>query len=309
VSDRDTEIRFAAFARCRRLLQAHGGAVPWGAIQQGFTLEGEHIHLGSTPRGIHRPAQMRRGVLSIKTTKPKLGRTARYDDALSDDGFFGYAFQGDDPGNHDNTALHESFEDQSPLIYFYALVPGVYDILFPCYLTDWNPRALRCTVAVGSAHELEGRPLEIRVAAPPIDRRYTTVEAKVRLHQGEFRELVLGAYERRCAVSNLPIPDLLQAAHIIPDRDERGRPEVSNGLCLSSLHHGAYDRNLLGIDPDGQIVIAPAVLEQHDGPTLEQAIKGYHGQRIRLPRHAEDRPNRDYLAERFEGFRVASDLR
>ncbi|MFB1487689.1 MULTISPECIES: HNH endonuclease [unclassified Thiocapsa] len=304
--NRDAEIRTAAFARCRRLLDQHGGAVPWGAIQEGFHVQGEHIHLGSTPRGIHRPAQMRRGVLSIKTTKPKRGRTARYDDALGDDGDFIYAFQGEDPDTRDNTALREAFEDQTPLIYCYALVPGVYDILFPCYLTDWYPHALRCTVAVGSAHELAGRSPEIRLPAPPLDRRYTTVEAKVRLHQGEFRELVLGAYDRRCAISGLPIAGLLEAAQIIPDRDDRGRPEVPNGLCLSSLHHGAYDRNLLGVDPDGRVVVAPAVLKQRDGPTLEQAIKGYHGQRIRLPRHEEDRPNRDYLAERFEGFRVAA---
>jgi putative restriction endonuclease len=117
---------------------------------------------------------------------------------------------------------------------------------------------------------------------------------------------VLSAYGRRCAISGLPIPDLLQAAHIIPDRDERGRPEVPNGICLSTLHHAAYDRNLLGIDPDGQIHIAPSVLEQHDGPTLEMAIKEYHEHKIHLPRHVEDRPKRDYLAERYELFQKAA---
>ncbi|WP_246156325.1 HNH endonuclease [Thiohalocapsa marina] len=140
------------------------------------------------------------------------------------------------------------------------------------------------------------------MAQTPIDRRYTTVEAKARLHQAEFRELVLGAYDRRCAVSGLPIPDLLEAAHIIPDRDVRGRPEITNGLCLSTIHHRAYDANLLGIDPDGRIHVAEAVLAQHDGPTLEAALKGMHSRQIRLPRHVEDRPNRDFLAERFEGF-------
>jgi putative restriction endonuclease len=297
----DRDIRLAAFAHCARLLRENSGAVPWAAIQQGFSFEGERVFLGSTPRGIHRPAQMHRGVLSIKTTKPKQGRTARYDDALSNDGYFSYAFQGDDPGNRDNTALREAFDDQSPLIYFYALVPGVYQILFPCYLAGWDAAALRCTVAVGDQRNLN-RATDVVVTEQPIDRRYSTIEAKVRLHQSEFRELVLGAYDRRCAVSGLPIPSLLEAAHIIPDRDERGRPEVRNGLCLSSLHHTAYDHNLLGIDPDGRIHIAETVLEQHDGPTLEQAIKEYHGQRIRVPRHAEDQPHRDYLAERFEEF-------
>lgn len=289
-TDRDQEVRLAAFARCARLLREHGGAVPWSAIQHGFLFEGENIYLAGKARGIHRPRQMKRGALSIKTTKPRAGRTARYDDALIDDGYFNYAFQGDDPGNRDNTCLREAFEDQSPLIYFYALVPSVYQILCPCYLTDWDAHTLRCTVAVGSQQDLS-RPAERIVDPRSIDRRYSTIEAKVRLHQAEFRELVLGAYDRRCAISGLPIPGLLEAAHIIPDRDERGRPEVRNGLCLSSLHHTAYDHNLLGIDPGGRIHIAEAVVDQHDGPTLEQAIKGYHGQNIRLPRHADDRPS------------------
>ena len=300
-SDDDT-IRTAAFAHCRRLLRDFGGAVPAAAIERGFEHGGERIHIATRARGIHRPRQMHRGVLSIKTTKPRQGRTARYDDAISDDGYFAYAFQGNDPRNRDNTALREALEDQSPLIYFYGLVPGVYEILFPCFLMDWDAQALRCTIGVGAANELTVAAADHRIREP-IDRRYTTVEAKQRIHQAKFRELVLGAYGRRCAISNLPVAELLQAAHIIPDRDERGRPQVTNGLCLSTLHHTAYDRNLLGIDPDGQIHVAEAVLAEHGGPTLETAIKAYHGRRIHLPRHAEDRPDRDLLAERFEGFR------
>lgn len=286
-------------------MRHHGGAVPWGAIQQGFVFGGERVCLGSTPRGIHRPTQMRRGVLSIKTTKPKDGRSARYDDVVGNDGYFSYTFQGSNPDNHDNTCLREAFEDQSPLIYFYALIPGVYQILYPSYVVDWDTQTLRCALAVGSLQEV-GRVPDQRRPLGLIDRRYSTVEAKVRLHQAEFRELVLAAYEHRCAISGLPIADLLQAAHIIPDRDERGRPEIRNGICLSTLHHTAYDRNLLGIDPDGRIHIADSVLAQHDGPTLEMAIKEYHKAKIHLPRHAEDRPDRDYLAERFELFQIAA---
>jgi putative restriction endonuclease len=236
-------------------------------IEEGFQLDGERLYLAGKARGIHRPRQMQRSVLSIKTTRPRKGRVARYDDSIGSDGYFLYAFQGNDPSSRDNTCLREAFEDQSPLIYFYALVPGVYQILYPCYLMGWDPQGLRCTVAVGSPHELRLSD-EMPWLAQPIDRRYSTIEAKVRLHQAEFRELVLNAYDRHCAISNLPIPDLLQAAHIIPDRDERGRPEISNGLCLSTLHHTAYDRNLLGIDPEGIVHIAGSVLEQHDGPAL-----------------------------------------
>jgi putative restriction endonuclease len=298
----DASIRLAAMHHCSQLLREHSGAVPWPAIQTGFTFEGTRIYLGSTPRGIHRPVQMARGVLSIKTTKPKLGGVSRYNDELRDDGYFVYAFQGSDPSNHDNTALLQSHEDGTPCIYFKAITPGLYQILFPCFIATWNATSLTCSISVGSAAEIT------RAAGPrvsEIERRYTTVEAKVRLHQAEFRELVLTAYQRRCAISGLPISDLLDAAHIIPDRDERGRAEISNGLCLSKLHHSAFDCHLLGIDPDGLIHVAEQVLQQSDGPTLE-AIKGCHKRALRIPVHEEDRPRREYLAERFEMFKRAS---
>jgi putative restriction endonuclease len=64
----------------------------------------------------------------------------------------------------------------------------------------------------------------------------------------------------------------------------------------------AYDRQLLGIDSDGVVHIADYVLDQRDGPTLEKALKGFHKAKIRMPRHARDAPDRDFLAERFEGF-------
>jgi putative restriction endonuclease len=304
MASKDQSIRLAAFTQCARLMQEHSGAVPWAAISQGFDFEGERVYLGSRPRGIHRPTQMTRGVLSIKTNQPRQGRSARYDDALSGNGYFVYAFQGTDAANRDNTCLREAFDDQTPLAYFYGISPAVYQILFPCYVTEWQPTLLSCMVAVGSPYEMNQR--EPDPPAYRIDRRYSTIEAKVRLHQAEFRELVLTAYGRRCAISGLPIPGLLEAAHIVPDRDERGHPEVSNGLCLSTLHHAAYDRNLLGIDPDGVVHIPPVVLAQTDGPTLEKAIKAFNGARIFLPHNHYDRPNRDYLAERFDAFRQAS---
>jgi putative restriction endonuclease len=247
---------------------------------------------------------MRRGVLSIKTTRPREGRAARYDDQVGSDGYFTYAFQGTESDNHDNNALREAFEDGSPVIYFYGVAPGRYQILFPCFVMSWDSATMSCTIAAGGMDEIV-RPNAARVR-DGIERRYTTVAIKVRLHQAEFRELVIDAYDSKCAISGLPITGLLEAAHILPDRDERGRPEIGNGLCLSKLHHSAYDQNLLGIDPDGVIHVAQRVLDQSDGPILEHGIKGYHGQRIRLPRSNDDRPNPGYLAEHFEAFRRVS---
>ena len=97
--DRDDQIRQAAFAHCKAFAHRFSGVVPWSVIEAGFHIEGEHVYLAGKAREIHRPRQMQRGVLSIKTSRPRKGRTARYDDSLGDDGYFSYAFQGDDPGS------------------------------------------------------------------------------------------------------------------------------------------------------------------------------------------------------------------
>src|SRR3546814_10664331 len=83
------------------------------------------------------------------------------------------------------------------------------------------------------------------------ERRYALRTVKQRLHQASFREAVVTAYHGRCAISHLPEQRLLDAAHIVPDKHERlGQPVVPNGLPLSTLHHAAFDANLLGIDPE-----------------------------------------------------------
>jgi len=98
---------------------------------------------------------------------------------------------------------------------------------------------------------------------------------------------------------------LLDAAHILEDRDERGLPEVPNGLALCRIHHAAYDENILGIDPDYRIHLRADVLAEVDGPMLRYGLQELHGERILVPRRDRDRPNPEYLAERFERFRAA----
>ena len=68
---------------------------------------------------------------------------------------------------------------------------------------------------------------------------------------------MLAAYGGRCAISHLPEPRLLDAAHIVIDADEQlGQPIVSNGFALTKLHHAAFDAQLIGIDPDFRIHVS-----------------------------------------------------
>jgi hypothetical protein len=120
---------------------------------------------------------------------------------------------------------------------------------------------------------------------------------------------MLAAYGGRCAISHLPEPRLLDAAHIVMDADEQlGQPIISNCSPLTKLHHAAFDARLIGIEPDYRIHVSDRPLEIHDGPFLELGLKGITGTLIELLRCAgaddNHRTGAAYYGER--GLNTAS---
>jgi len=212
-----------------------------------------------------------------------------------------YAFMGQDPDAADNRWLREAFENGIPVIYFLGIAPGRYQAMLPAFISGWDANALKARVAFGAPDQ--------DVLVPPentFERRYALRAVKQRLHQASFREAVIAAYDGRCALSGLPEQRLLDAAHIISDKNERlGQPIIPNGLPLSKIHHAAFDAHLIGIDPDYRLHVSGRLLNQHDGPMLE-ALKHLKGEMLHLPARAKDYPDRDRLALRFEKFRAAA---
>jgi len=98
----------------------------------------------------------------------------------------------------------------------------------------------------------------------------------------------------------------VQAAHIVGDTDTEGIAAVVNGLALCAIHHLAYDRNLMGIDPQGVVHIAPRLRRERDGPMLREGLQGFHGAGIVLPHRHEDRPDPARLEQRFDVFESAN---
>jgi len=269
--------------------------------------EGRQIPIWNQQRGIYRPAVLgpSGAALTIVTTAPRPGKPAPYDDHIGeDDDWIAYRYRGTDPSTFDNMALRRAGELQRPLLYLVGIRPGIYDPLFPAYIVADDPSTLTAHVSIGApltVHE----PRDVAESVFALERRYHTVAVKQRLHQRKFRELVLNAYKERCAMCSLGHTSLLDAAHILEDRDERGRPEVPNGVALCKIHHSAYDANILGISPDYLVHVREAVLAEHDGPMLRYGLQALQHQRIQLPRAVELRPRLDYLADRFERFRAA----
>jgi len=143
-------------------------------------------------------------------------------------------------------------------------------------------------------------------AALTARRQYVTAVVRQRLHQRGFRERVLRAYQQCCAICRLRHDELLEAAHILPDAHPFGEPVVPNGLALCKLHHAAFDSYIIGVTPDLEVKVRLDILEEIDGPMLQHGLQGFQGRRIHVPRADHLKPNRDFLAERYELFRRAS---
>lgn len=299
----DAALRAAAFEHVRLLDETHDHLTA-ADLQPGFTVQGERIPLVNPQRGIFKPRQMR-FLLSIRTVFPRPGRRVWYDDQrkvheqiYEGDETVDYAFMGQDPNAADNRWLREAFENQVPIIYFLGVAPGVFKALLPSFITDWEPAALRVKVAFGIPFQ---RAIQLPESAA--ERRYGLRLVQQRLHQATFREAVFAAYNGRCAFSRLPEPLLVDAAHIIADKDEAfGQPIVRNGISLSKIHHAAFDAHLIGIDPDYRIHVSERILKRQDGPLLD-TLKALDGAEIYRPSRIEDWPDRDRLDLRFKRFK------
>jgi putative restriction endonuclease len=194
--------------------------------------------------------------------------------------------------------------NQLPLVYLYGIAKGMYLAQWPVFIIEDDPGSLTFTVAVDD-------PLTVDIEATgdkteQARRAYVTRLARQRLHQLAFRHRVLRAYRESCTMCRLRHPELLDAAHILPDSHPEGEPVTPNGLALCKLHHAAFDRNVVGIRPDLVVEVRKDILEEIDGPMLRYGLQDLH--RIRLmvvPRKEADRPSETFLDERYQLFRSA----
>lgn len=300
--DRDMQFRLAVFSHVQQLREKYGGTLPGAALNEGIVYEGVRVPIWNYQKGIFRPAFLRDPGAALTLFSAFNGP---YDDRNDpDEGAFVYRYQGRDPSNRDNTSAIRAFEFRRPLLFIVGVRPGAYEALFPAYIVGADPTELSFRVVIDGVGDI-AIPGEPESTVLEIRRGYRTVAAKKRIHADQFRWMVLGAYREQCAMCRLRHEKLLDAAHILPDSDPRGSPTLPNGLSLCKIHHTAYDVGILGIDPMYQIHLRQDILDEHDGPMLRHGLQKMHGECIYTPRSEAKKPNREFLAERFEAFRAA----
>jgi putative restriction endonuclease len=294
---RDDDVRSSCFAALDVLQAKWGADVPYAALREGFNFRGRRVPFLSRGFGIYRSREAQRGPAALSVNSSY--KQDRYQDEQIDEGVL-YRYQGDDPDNYFNGWLRSAHQLGVPIVYFVGTRPNWYRPIYPTYVERDEPADLRVLLTFGKMRGPydEREPIHI---PDEIERRYVVREVKQRIHQAQFRGAVLPAYQDRCAICRLREVRLLDAAHIVGDAAEAGEPVVSNGLSLCSIHHRAFDQDLVGVAPDLRVHVSHRLLDDDDGPMLD-VLKAFHGSTIEAPARRVWRPDTDRLELRFARF-------
>jgi putative restriction endonuclease len=124
------------------------------------------------------------------------------------------------------------------------------------------------------------------------DRVSVTVSRIVR--DRVFRRIVLRAYDQRCAITGLRFINgggraEVDAAHIRPV-EKSGPDIVSNGIALSGTAHWMFDRGLISLSDDLEILISRQVNDQ-------DAVRAFVNEtgRALAPSRSSERPHPHFL--------------
>lgn len=150
---------------------------------------------------------------------------------------------------------------------------------------DWEKLAFESQQVLGKLIGKDGeeytREIVLRDSDIPTEAQRTT---RVRLVQSFFRETVLSSYSFSCTVCKLNLPTMLNASHIIPwSVDKIRRADPTNGLAFCVFHDRAFDRGLMTIDKNFQVVLSKEV-KVLDAPKLHRVgFLEIEGKSIILP--------------------------
>ncbi|MDM8545776.1 phosphorothioated DNA-binding restriction endonuclease [Candidatus Venteria ishoeyi] len=123
------------------------------------------------------------------------------------------------------------------------------------------------------------------------------LELKTHKRDPKFRELILKAYEYRCAICGFDVkmghtPIALEAAHI-KWHMHKGPDIESNGLALCSLHHKLFDRGAFTLDDNQRIQVSDLA---NGTAGFQEWLMAYHGKTLIKPQHPDYIPHKEFVA-------------
>jgi putative restriction endonuclease len=262
--EHDEDVRMSCFHSLAVLQAMHGEELPYPEVlARGFSFRGRKVPFLNYQKGIYRAATQRGpAALSVQTSFK-----SPYSDAQTDLGFF-YDYRAGSIDQPDNRALRAAQTLQTPIVHFVGTRPWHY-----------APRG-RARSDRAAVHNSGGQG---STSPGSISRSSATgLRASLRDLQAPRRAPARRRTHRR-------------------RRRSRGLPAVSNGLSLCTIHHRAFDENLVGVSPDYRVHVSRRLLDDDDGPMLD-VLKTFHGAEIHVPSRRLWQPNREHLSLRFAAF-------
>ncbi|MBQ7649647.1 MAG: HNH endonuclease [Victivallales bacterium] len=117
--------------------------------------------------------------------------------------------------------------------------------------------------------------------------RIRVQKTRARPNQARFRRAILTAYTR-CVITNVTMPEVLEAAHIVPVK-YNGEDTTANGFCMRMDIHLLFDAGHLRVNPDGDV-------------ELSQRARLDYGALIPPHIHIPAFVSRDFLRWRWENY-------
>jgi putative restriction endonuclease len=102
-------------------------------------------------------------------------------------------------------------------------------------------------------------------------------------------------------VTGIPIPDLLNASHIMPwSAFPEHRIDPRNGLCLAVHFDRAFDCGLITFSPEMRLVLSPELKGALPNEAIDREFVYREGVSLRLPERFA--PSEEFLAYHRENI-------
>ena len=221
-----------------------------------------------------------------------------------------------------NKSLRNCLEDGVPVGVMVKSSKG-YKVLGLAYVEKYNTALDMFTLhgPVNAKTELQGSfdLLEDMAICPPEakksldwsgddERKMVLRERAIREGQGRFRKEVFRAYGGACALTDVNVPEVLQAAHIDSYRGQYTQV-VGNGILLRSDIHLLYDAQLLAIRPESHVIEVSKRLLGTPYECLAKAFVGGRPRTLRVPEYSDDAPIEELLELHYREFLIANAAR
>lgn len=192
-----------------------------------------------------------------------------YSDDLSEDGII-YHYPETGRLGHDHAEVEATkWAAQLKLPVFVVTTPPEDDRLrnvFMGWVEDWDDAAKIFLISFGEVAPELATHTEEEESSFILSSESAAGLAVVKTRPGQqrFKFSVFKRYGPQCAVCNLNVIELLDAAHIRP-KGEKGTDDPRNGIVLCATHHRAFDAGLFWVNPDTFDVVAKS-----GGPSLNE---------------------------------------